>query len=113
MSIVDSGPRVVDLTPGAGLGAQRLREELSACRAQLGDCQAGLTIPPILNEVARLIAAEPLANWMAHVTTILETLDGEVADGAGFVVELHRLAEAVTTRAGEGAWMLAKHSAQC
>lgn len=102
--IVDRGPRVVELTPGAGLSAQKLHDELALCRAQLADCRAVLTIPPILTEVARLIAAEPPGNWLGHVATVLMALEGMAGDGAAFVVALYRLVEALNARAQEGAW---------
>lgn len=103
--INDSGPRVVELAPGAGLSAQRLHEELALCHAQLADCRAVLTIPPILTEVARLIAAEPAKDWMGHVTTVLMALDGMATDAPAFVVALCRLAEVLDVRARDGAWV--------
>jgi|GEM_PF-2748863 len=103
--IVDQGPRVVELTPGAGLSAQKLHDELALCHAQLTDCRAVLTIPPILTEVARLIAAEPASEWMGHVTTVLRALDGMAEDGVAFVVSLCRLVEVLDVRARDGAWV--------
>jgi hypothetical protein len=104
VSIVDSGPRVVELTPGAGLSAQKLHDELVLCHAQLADCRAVLTIPPILIEVARLIAAEPPGDWMGHVATVLMALEGMAEDGAAFVVALYRLVQVLNARTQNGAW---------
>ena len=103
--IVDTGPRVVELTPDAGLSAQQLRVELAACRAQLEDCRTVLEIPQILHEVARLIAAEPLATWMEHVVTILAALDESAATDPAFVLELFRLVEVVEARVQGGMWI--------
>lgn len=101
--IVDRGPRIVELAPDAGLSAQRLHEELALCHAQLADCRAVLTIPPILTEVARLIAAEPPGDWLGHVVTVLAALEGMAEDGAAFVMALCRLAEVLEARAQGGA----------
>lgn len=105
--IVDPGPHVVELTPDAGLSAQKLHDELALCHAQLADCRAVLTIPPILTEVARLIAVEPLSDWGGHVVTILQALDGMAQDGATFVMTLYRLTEILNVRTQNGAWEVA------